>query len=154
MMTLDELESEVRKELDRLGLAEAQADGRVAAVPDARTIRYYTTLGLLDRPRIYRREARYEQRHVLQIVAIKALQSASLPLAEIQERLYGRTDAELQSMLAAIPKREPEFRPVRWREVVVEPGLRVLVSEEWLPGERSEERIRTALKALGNGGTL
>lgn len=148
-MKVQELEMEVRKELERLGLAEAQADGRVAGVPDARTIRYYTTLGLLDRPTIVGREARYGRRHVLQIAAIKALQSESIPLAKIQERLYGRTDAELEAILASVQPKPQIVRAVQWREVVVEPGLRVLVSEEWKPGDRSEEKIRTALRALG-----
>lgn len=148
-MNVQELEMETRKELERLGLAGAQADGRVAAVPDARTIRYYATLGLLDRPRIVAREAVYSRRHVLQIAAIKALQSESLPLAEIQRRLYGRSDAELEAILASIPPRPVEIRAVRWREVVVEPGLRILVADDWQPGDASDEKIRVALKALG-----
>ena len=149
-MNVQELEMEIRKELERLGLAEAQADGRVAGVPDARTIRYYTTLGLLDRPTIIGREARYWRRHVLQIAAIKALQCASIPLAKIQEQLYGRTDAELEAILASVQPQPQPVHAVRWREVVVEPGLRVLVSEEWRPGDRSDEKIRSALKALGD----
>ena len=46
--TLDELCEEAERALGRE--APAPADGRVREVPDRRTIRYYTTLGLLDRP--------------------------------------------------------------------------------------------------------
>src|SRR4051812_8738269 len=94
-ISLPELSTEVEAALSRLGLLGAAADGRVSPAPDARTVRYYTTLGLLDRPAIEGRQARYGHRHLLQLVAIKGLQGRGFPLAEIQERLYGRSDAEL-----------------------------------------------------------
>ena len=55
-----------------------QASGRVRDVPDGRTIRYYTTLGLVDRPVAVPgkgRTAFYGRRHLLQLVAIKRLQA-------------------------------------------------------------------------------
>jgi hypothetical protein len=42
---------------------------------------------------------------------------------------------------------------VRWKEIVVEPGLRLFASDEWEPGDTTDERIRAALSALRNGGT-
>src|SRR5437867_10515760 len=93
--TLEELSAEVERELGERGLLGAAPDPRVSAAPDARTVRYYTTLGLIDRPTIVGRQARYGRRHLRQLVAIKALQAGALPLAEIQQRLYGRTEAEL-----------------------------------------------------------
>src|SRR6266550_5070389 len=98
-MMLDELSNRVAGELAERGLLGAATDARVSAAPDARTVRYYTTLGLLDRPQIENRQARYGERHVLQLLAIKALQSRDLPLAQIQEMLYGRSDAELQQLI-------------------------------------------------------
>ncbi len=72
------------------------ASGRVRDVPDRRTIRYYTTLGLIDRPAAMRgRTAFYGHRHLLQIVAIKKLQAQGKSLAEIQRALAGQTDTEL-----------------------------------------------------------
>src|SRR5215467_1345946 len=68
-LTLDELAGEVETLLAQKSLLEAQADGRISAAPDPRTVRYYTTLGLLDRPEIVAREARYARRHVLQLCA-------------------------------------------------------------------------------------
>jgi DNA-binding transcriptional MerR regulator len=78
-------------------------NGRVRDVPDRRTIRYYTTLGLLDRPAEIRgRTAYYGRRHLLQLVAIKRLQARGLGLAEIQQKLYGLPDTAL-NQIAELP---------------------------------------------------
>src|SRR3954467_12760954 len=100
-MTLDELSERVAAELAGRGMLGAAPDARVSAAPDARTVRYYATLGLLDRPRIEGRQARDGERHLLQLLAIKALQAVELPLAEIQQRLYARSDAELKALVEA-----------------------------------------------------
>jgi DNA-binding transcriptional MerR regulator len=158
-LSLEDLSAAVGERLAGLGLLEAQRDGRIAPAPDARTIRYYTTLGLLDRPRIIDREARYGRRHVLQLVAIKALQAQSLPLAEVQERLYGKSEAELEATLAALApaeagERRTKVRAVTWREVTIEPGLKLLAEDGWAPrleGAALERRIRAALAALTGG---
>jgi DNA-binding transcriptional MerR regulator len=76
---------------------------RVRWEPNERLIRYYTTLGLLDRPAELRgRTAYYGDRHLLQLLAIKALQAQGVPLQEIQATLAGRTQGELQE-LAGLP---------------------------------------------------
>jgi len=164
-LTLEQLSARVEEEIEKLGLLGAQDDGRVTAVPDARTIRYYGTLGLVDRPSIVDREARYGQRHVLQIVAIKALQVMGLPLGKIQERLYARSTSELEALVESVPRgargdgparaaagRHPApVRSVLWREVFIEPGLKLSVEEGWSPGTSGadiEERIRSAIAAL------
>jgi DNA-binding transcriptional MerR regulator len=73
-----------------------QPSGRVRAVPDRRAIRWYTTIGLIDRPVAYRgRTALYGPRHLLQLVAVKRLQAKGLPLVAIQQELAGATDAQL-----------------------------------------------------------
>src|SRR2546426_11199811 len=100
--SLEELSEEVERQLARRGLLGAAPDPRVSAAPDARTVRYYTTLGLLDRPTIVARQARYSQRHVAQLLGVKALQAAAMPLAEIQQRLYGRSDAELEALVSSL----------------------------------------------------
>jgi DNA-binding transcriptional MerR regulator len=106
LWTLDELSAEVA-----LALAvdySGQANGRVRDVPDMRTIRYYTTLGLIDRPVQMRgRTALYGERHLLQLVAIKRLQARGLSLAEIQARVVGQTEAGLRK-LAQMPASRPE----------------------------------------------
>src|ERR1700730_17462993 len=106
LWTLDELGARVA-----LALAvdyDGQANGRVREVPDRRTIRYYTTLGLIDRPAEMRgRTALYGLRHRLQLVAINRLQAGGPSLGETQTRLLGRTDSALRK-LARLPA---EFEP-------------------------------------------
>src|SRR5262245_59248242 len=102
LWTLDELSAQVALALAS-GYA-GQANGRVREVPDRRTIRYYTTLGLMDRPAdVHGRMALYGARHLLQVVAIKRLQARGLSLAEIQSRLVGLTDSALRE-LARLPE--------------------------------------------------
>ncbi len=88
-----------------------QASGRVRDVPDQRTIRYYSTLGLLDRPAAMRgRTALYGIRHLRQLAAIKRLQTHGLSLAEIQQRLVGLSNEALQEIArvpAALEAQEP-----------------------------------------------
>src|SRR6201995_2821093 len=101
LWTLDELCAQVALALavDYAGAG----NGRVRAVPDRRTVRYYTTLGLIDRPaRMRGRTALYGRRHLLQLVAIKRLQARGATLAELQQQLLGLTDAGL-ARLARLP---------------------------------------------------
>ena len=74
-------------------------NGRVRDVPDRRTVRWYTTIGLVDRPAAMQgRTALYGPRHLLQIVAIKRLQARGRSIAEIQAELIGATDATLRRL--------------------------------------------------------
>ena len=156
-LTLEQLSDEVEKQLKQRGFLNAQHDGRVSAAPDGRTIRYYTTLGLLEKPKVISRQAFYGKRHVLQILAIKSLQGLSLPLAEIQARLYGKSDKELEAILESISNKlkseqsvRAEFHPLVWREVMIEPGLKIMIDDQWrLSDEESlTKRIQSALSAL------
>jgi DNA-binding transcriptional MerR regulator len=80
------------------------ASGRVREKPDKRTIRYYTTLGLLDRPVEFRgRTAYYGRRHVLQLTAIKRLQAKGMTLVQIQEALTGADSRRLRNW-AGLPE--------------------------------------------------
>ncbi|PZS30626.1 MAG: MerR family transcriptional regulator [Pseudonocardiales bacterium] len=73
------------------------ANRRVTDLPDERTIRWYSTIGLLERPSGNRgRTALYGERHVLQLVAIKRRQAEGRTLAEIQAELLGATDRTLR----------------------------------------------------------
>ena len=99
--TIDELGERVAEALGGPGY-DGVPSGRVRDVPDLRTIRYYTTLGLLDRPAAMRgRTALYGPRHLLQLVAIKRLQARGLSLAAVQERVVGLSDASLRRLAAA-----------------------------------------------------
>ncbi|HEY3866775.1 MAG TPA: MerR family transcriptional regulator [Actinocrinis sp.] len=80
-----------------------QPSRRVREVPDRRTIRWYTTIGLLDRPAAMRgRTALYGRRHLIQLVAVKRLQAQGRSLVDVQSALVGATDAALED-IARIP---------------------------------------------------
>ena len=114
--TLSELAEEVAAVLRGY---EAAANGQVRAVPDERSIRYYTTLGLLDRPGAMRgRTALYGKRHLAQVVAIKRMQTAGRSLAEIANLLPGFDDTTLAHVSGiGVPKRgaPAPARPDFWR---------------------------------------
>src|SRR6266498_4163021 len=109
--TLDQL-------AERVGAAlsvdyDGQVSGRVREVPDQRAIRYYTTIGLVDRPAAMRgRTALYVRRHLLQLVAVKRLQAEGLSLARIQRELAGATNAQLERVARIPPAEDPATAPV------------------------------------------
>ena len=162
LMSLEQLSQEVARLLrSEYGVGENSKDQRVSSLPDARTIRYYTTLGALDRPFIDGRQARYGQRHVLQLLAIKALQGMQLSLARVQEKLYGLTESELKALLQSIAisyserKQSQAAMPVAslYREIILEPGLKLSVADGYrsnLSVDALRERIEIALKVLSN----
>lgn len=163
--SLNELSDEVARLLKDRGLMNIQHDQRVSAAPDKRTIRYYTTLGLLDRPNIEGRQAKYGDRHVMQLVAIKALQSVALPLSEIQSMLYGLTEEELDHVIDNVAEsirvkqklfKKETFKTTRWRELVIEPGLKLVVEDDW-QSEMDEsllfDRLKAALDLLKKAGS-
>ncbi|GAA3625660.1 hypothetical protein GCM10022267_09850 [Lentzea roselyniae] len=129
MWTLDEL-------LERVSAAltaeySGAPNGRVRDVPDRRAVRWYATTGLVDRPSAMRgRTALYEKRHLLQLVAVKRLQSQGRTLAEVQAELAGATDTTLAA-IARVPEGllepgEPPpaeaVRPRFWAEPVATPA--------------------------------
>jgi hypothetical protein len=105
LWTLDQLTEQVEAALsvDYPGAP----SGRVRSVPDRRAIRWYTTIGLVDRPASTRgRTALYAERHLLQLVAIKRLQAAGRSLADIQAELAGIPESTLR-LLARLPDHPP-----------------------------------------------
>jgi DNA-binding transcriptional MerR regulator len=120
-MTLLDMESERRYTIAELADASAAAldalgiaarNGQVRDRPDVRTIRYYATLGFIDPPaEMTGRTARYGGRHLLQVLAVKAVQARGDSLADAQRTLVGASDKELRSAigpglpvaLAAVP---------------------------------------------------
>ena len=158
-LTIDQLSQEVARLLKEQDLEGSHQDNRVSPTPDMRTIRYYSSLGLLDRPSIVGRVAKYNRRHLLQILAIKTLQKNARPLSEIQERLYGLSEAELEAVIeASIPpaQESPErvnkevLRPTYWREIVIAPGLKIMADQSFTDIDQStiEHKIRAAIEAL------
>jgi hypothetical protein len=71
--------------LQQLASLPPPPNGQVRQIPDERTIRFYASIGLLDRPAAHRgRTALYNKRHLAQVVAIKRLQQVGKSLADIQ----------------------------------------------------------------------
>lgn len=134
------------RELDLAALCEAAtgllaqvavpADKRVAAVPDARTVRYYQTLGVVDRPLRYEgRQAVYGTRHLLQVVATKLLQARGESLAHVQQALSGastdRLEAAVRAELGVAPAPPPQARPLVSAEIA--PGVFVTLDPSRVP---------------------
>ncbi len=91
--TLDELSAQVAIQLANDG--PKQVSGRVNLIPDQRTIRYYTTKGILAPPLSFRgRTALYGEKHLHQLLAIKRLQARGFSLVDIQQRLLGASDSQ------------------------------------------------------------
>lgn len=108
--TLDDLASRVVSALAAADYSGAP-NGRVREVPDRRVIRWYTTIGLLDRPAAMRgRTALYGPRHLLQLVAIKRRQAQGRTLAEIQAELVGASDETLRE-IAGLPDGAEKVAP-------------------------------------------
>jgi DNA-binding transcriptional MerR regulator len=56
-----------------------------------RTIRYYIQLGLVDRHEGDRKHARYLQKHLDQILQVRALADQGVPLERIKQLVHGLT---------------------------------------------------------------
>jgi DNA-binding transcriptional MerR regulator len=112
--TLDELAARVAEALHGPAYPGAP-NGRVRDVPDARAIRWYSTIGLVDRPSGMRgRTALYGPRHLLQLVAVKRRQAQGHKLADIQAELAGAPDEDLRriAQLSAVPAAAVTPQPV------------------------------------------
>lgn len=123
LWTLPELVAEVTA---RIAALPAPKNGQVRAIPDERTVRYYVTLGLLDRPSATRgRTALYGHRHVAQVVAIKRLQAQGRALSEIQA-LWPTLDDQALARMSGVPAVTTvpggTARPQFWRHEAIPPG--------------------------------
>jgi DNA-binding transcriptional MerR regulator len=104
---LDEV-VEITNHLIGLVVPEQPSD-RVAETLNERTLRYYITEGLIDRPLGKEGTAAlYGYRHLLQALIVKALQGAYLPIKRIKEILAGKNDRELEAVLACQTLEMPE----------------------------------------------
>ncbi|WIM99066.1 MerR family transcriptional regulator [Actinoplanes oblitus] len=129
MWTMEELVDRVRAAL--AAEYSGAPNGRVRDLPDPRSIRWYSTIGLVDRPLGTRgRNALYGPRHLLQLVAIKRRQAAGRTLAEIQAELAGAPEQTLTEvarvpaeLLSTDPPPAPEAaRPPFWKSAPAAPA--------------------------------
>ncbi|MGQ9688329.1 MAG: MerR family transcriptional regulator [Desulfobaccales bacterium] len=78
-----------------------QPSDRVSETLNERTLRYYITEGLIDRPLGKKGTAAlYGFRHLLQILAVKLLQGSYLPIRRIREVLADKSNEELVMIVA------------------------------------------------------
>ena len=87
-------------------VAPSQTKYRVTEMPSERTIRFYTANGLVDKPLPKDgTNAHYGYRHLLQVMAIKYLQSQYLPLVKVKSLIENISTRELEHLI-------PEISPV------------------------------------------
>jgi len=81
-------------------LGARQDRGTVSEIPDERTIRFYQSEGLLDPPIFKAGTASvFTIKHLLQLVAIKLLQSQDLPIKKIRIVIDGKSEDELEELI-------------------------------------------------------
>lgn len=142
--------------LEQLGI-EQDPQSRVSAWPDLRSFRMYRTQKLIDDPNTKIGVAGdYGRKHVLQLVAIKAMQAQRLPLREIRTRLAEMDEPALEKWLSGstvpLPRTKtktvsttPALMPERWIQVPLAQGAFAMVSEALLKGSRP-----SSVRALGD----
>ncbi len=111
-MTIDELAAAVDKYLSQL--VPHQTRYKVQAKPDTRTIRYYTSRGLLPKPGgTQGGRARYQGSHLLRLILIKKLQAEYQSLKRITQIMKPLSDADILNQLfpgwraPALPNSQP-----------------------------------------------
>jgi DNA-binding transcriptional MerR regulator len=90
------------------------ANGQTASELSARTLHYYRSVGLLDAPESGAGRG-YRRRHLLQLKAIRILQTHGLPLSRIQQLLFGRSDEELSQIAQSATEIDPGIANVHSR---------------------------------------
>ncbi len=129
---------EVLKELIPKVLSR-QTKYRVTDFPTERTIRFYTANGLVDKPSGSRGlRALYGYRHVLQVLAVKYLQSHYLPLVKIRSLVENISNRELEQMI-------PDHQPTSG-------GHRAFIREDRQPAELPPREPTCAGGACPPGG--
>lgn len=93
---IDEFVMEANVWLSRL-LPEDRA-GRPKDEVNARLVRHYTTSGLVPAPRREGREARYDRRHLLHLLALRRLMADGLSGKALFGALSGRSEADLEQL--------------------------------------------------------
>lgn len=134
-------------------------DARVSPQPDARTVRYYQTLGIVDRPEMTGRRARYGFRQLVQVVATKLLQGRGYSLAQVQTALSGRTTDQISAAAASalgvsLPPSPPPAKPAVVRPLVaaeLAPGITVTIDPARVADV--DDLVRRLSAVLASGGS-
>jgi DNA-binding transcriptional MerR regulator len=135
-------------------------DGRAAGRVDARTVRFYQTLGIVPKPGYEGRRAIYEREHLVRVVTAKLLQAEGYSLAQIQSALPMRTTGELLQALLQLdagdaartapspPSRPRPQAPTALASFQLAPGVTVLIDPTLIADpDRVAETIARSLAA-------
>jgi DNA-binding transcriptional MerR regulator len=96
-------------------------------MPSERTIRFYTANSLVDKPASREgTHARYGYRHLLQIMAVKYLQTQYLPLVKIRSLVENISNRDLELLI-------PEIAPVTAAHRGIARADRTIVENSFLP---------------------
>jgi DNA-binding transcriptional MerR regulator len=162
-------------------VAPRQTRYAVAERPDVRTVRYYTTRGLLPKPLSYDGgRARYGYAHLVRLLAIKRMQADHLTLEQIARALHDKSDDDVEALvqrgahaadqvptsraLDEVPRpraldvpalaHERDERDVRFE---LAPGGHIVIDGSVLRDERARARLADNLdnvaRLLRNGGS-
>ena len=112
--------------------AVAPLDNRSGSKVTVRNVRYYQSLGLVDRPTSTDGQG-FTEKHRLQATALRLLQAKGLPLNRIHALLYGRTEQELREIERRGLKELQSFAPVAsagqekdWKVISISEDILVL----------------------------
>ena len=144
--------------VDSAGLRPTNASARAA--PSARSVRFYVSHGLLDRPEGAGTAATYGYRHFLQLLAIKIRQREGQTLETIKREMQDVTGDALERRIAQslapalvanpVSPRSEDDTPVSWRRMSVAEGVEIHVRGD-SPSSNQEalvamrEAVRAAL---------
>ena len=155
---LDELASLASRLLEARHVV--MRDGRAAERVDARTVRFYQTLGIVPKPGYEGRRAIYEREHLVRVVTAKLLQAEGYSLAQIQSALPMRTTGELLQALLQLdagdaartapppPSRPRPHAPTALASFQLAPGVTVLIDPTLIADpDRVAETIARSLAA-------
>jgi len=101
-LTLEELATAVQRWCEEHGVF--PVNGQAAEEITERNIRYYRTLGLLDPP-IGNYHKTFNEKHKLQLIAIRLYQAQGLPLRKIRDELYGKSLEDLGALERQVVKK-------------------------------------------------
>jgi DNA-binding transcriptional MerR regulator len=124
--------------VDSAGIRPTNASARAA--PSARSVRFYVSAGLIDRPQGTGTAATYHYRHLLQLLTVKIRQREGQSLDAIKKEVLTLTGDVLEKRVAG--SLEPALlvradavvmqadEPATWRRVLVADGIELHVRED------------------------
>lgn len=107
-----------------------------------RTVRYYIQLGLVDRPIGETKAAHYLSKHLDQLLRVKKLTEARVPLDQIRQLIEAGKDE-----VVSTSRRQPGSVQVK-THLYISPGIELLISaeESGLKPEQMRELLKTVMR--------